>query len=124
MFSCSGTRALLDEVVTHLLERPHFGYSILGYLSEKPHGDVETTPRSSRIPCLGPINDLRRVCEQRKPTRIVVGMAERRNRLPIQELLELRFEGVIIEDAADTYEMAMRRVSSRSIQPSQLIFSS
>jgi len=51
-------------------------------------------------------------------------MAERRNRLPVQELLEIRFGGVIIEDAADTYEMAMRRVSSRSIQPSQLIFSS
>jgi sugar transferase (PEP-CTERM system associated) len=119
-----GNSSILDEVVTHLLERPHFGYSILGYLSEQPHGGAETAPRSSRISCLGPIDDLRKVCKERKPTRIVVGMAERRNRLPVQELLELRFGGVIIEDAADTYEMAMRRVSSRSIQPSQLIFSS
>jgi exopolysaccharide biosynthesis polyprenyl glycosylphosphotransferase len=51
-------------------------------------------------------------------------MAERRNRLPVQELLEIRFSGIIIEDAADTYEMAMRRVCSRKIQPSQLIFTS
>ncbi len=43
---------------------------------------------------------------------------------PVQDLLEIRFAGVIIEDAADTYEMAMRRVCSRKIQPSQLIFSS
>jgi sugar transferase (PEP-CTERM system associated) len=119
-----GNSSILDEVIMHLLERPHFGYSILGYLSEKPHGAAETALRGSRIPCLGPIDDLRKVCEERRPTRIVVGMAERRNRLPVQELLELRFGGVIIEDAADTYEMAMRRVSSRSIQPSQLIFSS
>jgi sugar transferase (PEP-CTERM system associated) len=119
-----GNSSILNEVIMHLQERPHFGYSILGYLSEKPHGDPETAPRSSRIPCLGPIDDLRKVCDERKPTRIVVGMAERRNRLPVQDLLELRFGGVIIEDAADTYEMAMRRVSSRSIQPSQLIFSS
>lgn len=119
-----GNSSMLDEVITHLMERPHFGYSILGFLSEEPHGDSETAPRASRIPCLGPIDHLRKICAERKPTRIVVGMAERRNRLPVQELLELRFEGVIVEDAADTYEMAMRRVSSRSIQPSQLIFSS
>jgi exopolysaccharide biosynthesis polyprenyl glycosylphosphotransferase len=67
---------------------------------------------------------VRKVCEEYKPTRIVVGMAERRNRLPVQDLLEIRFTGVLIEDAADTYEMAMRRVCSRKIQPSQLIFSS
>jgi sugar transferase (PEP-CTERM system associated) len=119
-----GNSSILNEVTSHLLERPHFGYSILGYLSEKPRCDVETALRGSPIPCLGPIEDLRKVCEERRPTRIVVGMAERRNRLPVQELLDIRFGGVIIEDAADTYEMAMRRVSSRSIQPSQLIFSS
>lgn len=119
-----GNSSILNEVMTHLLERPHFGYSILGYLSEKPHSETETTDCCAPIPCLGGIDDLRKVCQERKPTRIVVGMAERRNRLPVQELLEIRFGGVIIEDAADTYEMAMRRVSSRNIQPSQLIFSS
>ena len=119
-----GNSSLLDELATHLLERPHFGYLILGYLSEKPHDQVEPLPHNSRIPCLGNINDLRKVCEERKPTRIVVGMAENRNCLPVQELLKLRFGGMIIEDAADTYETAMRRVASRRIQPFQLIFSS
>ncbi len=51
-------------------------------------------------------------------------MEERRNRLPMQDLLDIRFGGVHIEDAADTYEMALRRICSRKIQPSQLIFSS
>jgi exopolysaccharide biosynthesis polyprenyl glycosylphosphotransferase len=51
-------------------------------------------------------------------------MAERRNRLPVQDLLEIRFGGVIVEDAADTYEVALHRVCSSKIQPSQLIFSS
>jgi sugar transferase (PEP-CTERM system associated) len=119
-----GDSSILHEVTSHLQDRPHFGYSILGYLSENPRSETEATARDSRIPCLGSIEDVRRICEQRKPTRIVVGMAERRKRLPVQDLLEIRFGGVIIEDAADTYEMAMRRVSSRSIQPSQLIFSS
>ncbi len=119
-----GNSSILNEVIGHLGDRPHFGYTILGYLSERPRSEGDTALAGTRIPCLGHIGDLRKICAERKPTRIVVGMAERRNRLPVQELLEIRFGGVIIEDAADTYEMAMRRVSSRSIQPSQLIFSS
>jgi sugar transferase (PEP-CTERM system associated) len=112
-----GNSSILGEVIGALLERPEFGYSVLGYLCEEQACDFP-------VACLGTIADLRTVCEQQRPTRIVVGMAERRNRLPVQDLLEIRFSGVIIEDAADTYEVAMRRVCSRTIQPSQLIFSS
>jgi exopolysaccharide biosynthesis polyprenyl glycosylphosphotransferase len=112
-----GNSSILGEVIQRLTEKPEFGYSLLGYL-------CEFEPCEFPIPCLGDLGDVRRICTQYRPTRIVVGMAERRNRLPLQELLEIRFGGTIIEDAADTYEMAMRRVCSRKIQPSQLIFSS
>lgn len=112
-----GNADILAEITTHILEHPQIGYSVAGYLCEQ--GPVDFP-----VPCLGGIADLRKVCESVKPTRIVVGMAERRNRLPVQELLEIRFAGTIIEDAADTYEMATRRVCSRKIQPSQLIFTS
>jgi sugar transferase (PEP-CTERM system associated) len=112
-----GNADILAEITTHILEHPQIGYSVVGYLCEE--GPVDFP-----VPCLGGIGDLRKVCEEVKPTRIVVGMAERRNRLPVQELLEIRFGGTIIEDAADTYEMATRRVCSRKIQPSQLIFTS
>jgi sugar transferase (PEP-CTERM system associated) len=112
-----GNADILAEITTHILDHPQIGYSVVGYLCEQ-------SPVEFPVPCLGGIGDLRKVCESVKPTRIVVGMAERRNRLPVQELLEIRFAGTIIEDAADTYEMATRRVCSRKIQPSQLIFTS
>ncbi|MBV9033470.1 MAG: sugar transferase [Acidobacteriaceae bacterium] len=111
-----GNSSILGEVIECLQNKPEFGYSIVGYL-------YEDEPCQFPIPCLGQMSDIREVCAKYKPTRIVVGMAERRNRLPVHELLEIRFSGVMIEDAADTYEMAMRRVCSRKIQPSQLIFS-
>lgn len=114
-----GNSSILDEIITPILARPEFGYSILGYLCEDDAGECHFP-----VPCLGKVNEVRAVCAEYKPTRIVVGMAERRNRLPVQDLLELRFGGVRIEDASDTYEMAMHRVCSRKIQPSQLIFSS
>lgn len=112
-----GNSSILGEVISCLLEKPEFGYSIVGYL-------CEDSPCDFPIPCLGTVADVKKVWQEYKPTRIVVGMAERRNRLPVQELLEIRFTGVVIEDAADTYEIAMQRVCSRKIQPSQLIFSS
>ncbi len=113
-----GNSSILQEIITPILDRPEFGYSIVGYLCEDA-GECDFP-----VPCLGKIDEVRSVCAEYKPTRIVVGMAERRNRLPVQDLLEIRFGGVRIEDAADTYEMAMHRVCSRKIQPSQLIFSS
>jgi len=112
-----GNSSILGEVISRLIEKPEFGYLPVGYL-------CEDSPCDFPIPCLGSVPEVRAVCEQYKPTRIVVGMSERRNRLPVQELLEIRFSGIVIEDAADTYEMAMRRICSRKIQPSQLIFSS
>ncbi len=112
-----GSSSILGEVAETVLAKPEFGYNIIGYLSEEGPCDFP-------IPCLGTVSELRAIYEHYKPTRIVVGMAERRNRLPVQDLLEIRFGGVLIEDAADTYEMALRRVCSRKIQPSQLIFSS
>ena len=112
-----GNSSILGEVIERLMEKPEFGYSIVGYV-------CEFEPCDFPIPCLGTLLDVQKVCAEHRPTRIVVGMAERRNRLPVQDLLEIRFAGTIIEDAADTYEMAMRRVCSRKIQPSQLIFSS
>ncbi|MBV8810046.1 MAG: sugar transferase [Acidobacteriaceae bacterium] len=112
-----GNSSILGEVVAEVVQRPEFGYSIIGYLCEEEPCDLP-------INCLGPIQDVRRVCEEHRPTRIVVGMAERRNRLPVEELLDIRFSGIPIEDAADTYERALHRVCSRKIQPSQLVFSS
>ena len=112
-----GNSSILGEVIEYIGQRPEFGYSLLGYL-------CEDEPCGFPIPCLGKVEDIRKVFEEYQPTRIVVGMAERRNRLPAEELLDIRFSGILIEDAADTYEMALRRVCSRKIQPSQLIFSS
>ncbi len=112
-----GNSSILAETTEHVKARPELGYNILGYL-------CETEPVEFPAPCLGQISELKEVVAKLKPTRIVVGMAERRGRLPVQQLLEIRFEGVVIEDAADAYEMATWRVCSRKIQPSQLIFTS
>ncbi|MGH9584430.1 MAG: nucleoside-diphosphate sugar epimerase/dehydratase, partial [Bryobacteraceae bacterium] len=74
-----GNSSILGEVVAHVSEHPEFGYTILGYLCEE-------SPCTFPVPCLGKVCEVRQVCDECKPTRIVVGMAERRNRLPVQQL--------------------------------------
>lgn len=112
-----GNSSILAESATHVLRRPELGYTILGYL-------CEVEPVDFPVPCLGKVSDLRLIEALLKPTRIVVGMEERRGRMPVQDLLEIRFSGTMIEDAADMYEAATRRVCTGKIQPSQLIFTS
>lgn len=112
-----GNSNILAQTTTHILERPELGYTIAGYL-------CELEPVEFPVPCLGKVSELKEVNQKIKPTRIIVGMAERRGRLPVQDLLEIRFAGVVIEDAADAYELATRRVCTGKIQPSQLIFTS
>ena len=53
----------------------------------------------------------------------MVGMSERRNRVPVSVLLDLRFSGHVIEEAATCYERICGRVSVRELRPSQLIYS-
>ncbi len=69
------------------------------------------------------MGSLREIVRATQPSRVVVGMFERRNRMPVAELLELRFAGHIIEEVANTYERICGRVCLKEIRPSQLIFS-
>jgi exopolysaccharide biosynthesis polyprenyl glycosylphosphotransferase len=94
------------------------GLKIIGFLDDCGCGD-NPLPELTR---LGTIQDLPKVLDP-KPNRIVVGLTERRNRLPVQDLLELRFSGIRVEEATQLYEATFGRVCTREFRPSQLIFS-
>jgi sugar transferase (PEP-CTERM system associated) len=113
-----GSSITLQELAKGIEEKPTMGLKIIGFLDDGAGGD-EPLPGITR---LGTIQDLAKVLDPR-PNRIVVGLTERRNRLPIQELLELRFSGIRIEEATQLYEAAFGRVCTREFRPSQLIFS-
>jgi exopolysaccharide biosynthesis polyprenyl glycosylphosphotransferase len=53
-----------------------------------------------------------------------VGLVERRQTLPIYDLLDLRFSGIRIDEVASLYETVFHRVCINELRPAQLIFSS
>src|SRR6266446_1568187 len=116
-----GASSAVREMIGRLGSRPELGLAPIGYLESD--GESGVPAELSGTPRLGCIADLDRVIASQHPDRIVVGMTERRGRLPVQHLLELRFSGIHIEEAALAYETLFGRVSTRDLRPSQLIFS-
>jgi sugar transferase (PEP-CTERM system associated) len=114
-----GVSPVSQEIAAHLAARPEIGMSVLGYVDD---GDSDADLPGGKI--LGRIQDLTSVAQTLKPDMIVVGMTERRQELPMSEMLHLRFAGVHFEEAAVTFEAAFGRVSTRQMRPSRLVFSS
>jgi sugar transferase (PEP-CTERM system associated) len=101
------------------VSHPETGLLVAGYVDDA-HLTGELLPGGKM---LGGISSLREIVAATNPNRLVVGMFERRNRMPVNDLLELRFAGNIIEEAANTYERVCGRVCLKEIRPSQLIYS-
>jgi exopolysaccharide biosynthesis polyprenyl glycosylphosphotransferase len=114
-----GSSQAVREIISQIAERPDLGMAALGYLDQ----DESAPEHICGVPLLGGMTALAQAVAEHRPDRIVVGMAERRNRLPMEELLQLRLSGVHIEEAAATFETLFHRVSTRDLRPSQLIFS-
>jgi len=113
-----GASPLVQEICRHWQEHPEKGLVPIGYLD-----DLEGESLIPGVPLTGPLSCLKTAVERLQPDRIVVGLLDRRNRLPVGQLLELRLSGIQIEDAASTYESTFCRISSRDLRPAQLIFS-
>jgi exopolysaccharide biosynthesis polyprenyl glycosylphosphotransferase len=67
--------------------------------------------------------DLRRLVDTYNIRRVVVAMGERRGRLPVELLLDLKEEGVVVQEGSELYESITGKVYLDSLRPSTLLFS-
>ena len=114
-----GGSPLLADIAEYVELHPEKGIAIAGYLDD----DREVGLAFTGGKILGRLEALREVVNAVNPSRIVVGIRERRNRVPVAELLDLRFAGHLIEEAASCFERVCGRVSIKELRPSQLIYS-
>jgi exopolysaccharide biosynthesis polyprenyl glycosylphosphotransferase len=70
---------------------------------------------------IGRLDSLADVIDRVRPAFIVVAMADRRDRLPLQMLLNARVGGIVVEDALDFSERLMGKLAIEAIRPSTLI---
>jgi sugar transferase (PEP-CTERM system associated) len=109
-----GTSAVALEIAAELRRRPELGMTPIGFVAD-------TAPKGETL--LASVADFLEAVRNHKPNRIVVGMEERRQCMPVYDLLEVNFSGVMVEDAAALFETVFGRVSMFQLRPSQLIFS-
>jgi sugar transferase (PEP-CTERM system associated) len=114
-----GASPLLRDITEYIRKHPESGQAVAGYIDDS----TETQTEVPGCKLLGPLSTLEDIVAAVRPSRIVVGMSERRSRMPVNRLLELRFTGHMIEEAPTAYERICGRVCLKELRPSQLIYS-
>lgn len=111
----AGSRA---QRLRELGEKPETGFSVVSYVAMSEDNRVveEAIAR-------GAIHDLGRFVENLGVSEVVLALQERRNALPLKDLLRIKTKGVHVNDFSSFIERETGRVDLETINPSWLIFS-
>ncbi|MEE4339207.1 TIGR03013 family XrtA/PEP-CTERM system glycosyltransferase [Erythrobacter sp.] len=99
-------------------ERPESGFAIVSYIAMgEPERVVEEAIAREAI------HDLGRFVENLGVSEVVLALQERRNALPLGDLLRIKTKGVHVNDFSSFLERETGRVDLDTVNPSWLIFS-
>jgi len=114
-----GTGPLARQICREVDERPHLRVDVIGFVGE----NVESsTAMPGGRPIFGEVWDLTGIILEQAPDRILVALAERRGGIPIRRLVELRLNGVEVEDGEEFYERLTGKIILESLSPSSFVF--
>ncbi len=111
----AGARA---ERLRKLGERPESGFVIVGYVAM-----TESKPAVGEAIKRSAIDNLTRFVEVLGVSEVVLALEERRNALPLKDLLRIKTAGVHVNDFSSFVERETGRVDLETVNPSWLIFS-
>jgi sugar transferase (PEP-CTERM system associated) len=116
-----GTSKLAREAVREILRHPELGIKVIGFVDDDPNlvGVSIVNPK-----VIGLYKDLPQLVEKYGVDQIVVGLQDRRGKLPTKELLDFKTRGVAIEDATSFYERVAGKIPIENLKPSWLVFNS
>jgi len=115
-----GTGHLARALAREILQRPELGFAVCGFLDDDPSliGVSIVNPK-----VIGLNTELKRIATEQPVKKIVVELQDRRGRLPIDQLLELKAKGVSIEEATSLYERLTGKIAVESLKASWMVFS-
>jgi exopolysaccharide biosynthesis polyprenyl glycosylphosphotransferase len=112
-----GSGPLAETLIEEIESAGHPRYCVAGTVDLL----MPDTGSPERARWLGPSDRLTQIVEQVHPAIIVVAVADRREGLPLQALLELRVRGIVVEDALEFSERLMGKMAIEALRPSMLI---
>jgi sugar transferase (PEP-CTERM system associated) len=108
-----GTGERAQRVVQGLRQNPEIGVEIASWTG-KLEGAVNLETTAAH---------LMEVVKKQKVHRVIVAMPDRRGTIPMQELLQLRMQGVKVEEATSWLEKISGKIEVDHLYPSWLVFS-
>lgn len=111
----AGQRA---QRLRELGDRPESGFGIVGYV-----GMNEGSPMVEEAIPRGALHNLTRFVENLGVSEVVLALEERRNALPLKDLLRIKTAGVHVNEFSSFLERETGRVDLDTVNPSWLIFS-
>ena len=115
-----GTGETARKVARQILDQKEFAYSVIGFIDDDASRIGERIVNPAII---GTPADIPGMVARHEIDRIIVGMADRRGKLPVEELLQAKMAGIRVEDATTTYERVTGKILIDDLRPSWLIFS-
>ncbi|MEO5598528.1 MAG: sugar transferase, partial [Novosphingobium sp.] len=99
-------------------DRPESGFGIVGYIAM-----TDSVPVVEEAISRAAIHNLNRFVENLGVSEVVLALEERRNALPLKDLLRIKTAGVHVNDFSSFIERETGRVDLDTVNPSWLIFS-
>jgi sugar transferase (PEP-CTERM system associated) len=115
-----GTGAAARKVARQILDQKDFGYRVVGFIDEDASRIGERIVNPAIV---GTHADIPALIQRHQIQRIIVGLEDRRGKLPVAELLGAKLAGIRVEDATTTYERITGKILLDDLRPSWLIFS-
>jgi sugar transferase (PEP-CTERM system associated) len=116
-----GTKPAAVNLARELVERHRdLGVKVVGFV-EAESGKVRTFVPAPGL--LGRVDDIPAIVKRHRVDRVVVSLEDARGKLPMNDLLTMKLQGVRFDHLASVYEEYTGRIAVENLRPSWLIFS-
>jgi exopolysaccharide biosynthesis polyprenyl glycosylphosphotransferase len=113
-----GDGTLAQTLLKEIHDRPEVGIRVVAHISEDQDLGSPGTPGMPAFAA-----EIDRAAHALRVQRIIVSMKERRGRLPVESLLELKKRGVMVQNGSELYEVITGKIPLETLHPSMLLFS-
>ena len=117
-----GASNLAIAAVREILYRPGLGVKVVGFVTDDDSDNDDVSDVDARI--IGNYDDFPNLVSERGVNHIIVGLSDNRKKLPIEDLLNFKTKGLLIESAEDFYERVAGKIPVENLRPSWLVFNS
>jgi len=117
-----GSDASVERILEEIAEGKGSGFEVTTLITED-HPEWVFSHNPISVETIIPLEDFSDKAEKLVADRMVVAMQDRRGKMPFRTLLNCRFKGIRVEEAASFYETLTGKILLDRLRPSWLIFS-